>query len=293
MSTKIFSPKAALVLAAGLAAVLAAAPVSATARTAPAPAPQATTSLHYTNNVSYSSKPAAVGFNLWDTGPDASEIDSLPAGHKALVWVGDDVSTCTSQYTDAQFQALVNQFARDQKVFGWYLWDEPDVNACPSLAALLTRRAGYIRTKTGGAQKSFVASGGGDGEAVPPALAPSRSGIDLLGLDPYPCRIGESCEYDLINHAVNQSVANGTPVSALVPVYQTFGQTCSSIPTDNRKWRMPTSSEMTQILARWDSLVPHPVFDDAYSWGAQSEWACPSLSGNTTLQNLFKTRFSS
>lgn len=292
MSTRIPVRKAALVVVAGLAVLAGAAPASpAAARTAPAP--QATTSLHYTNNVSYSSKPAGVGFNLWDTGPDAEEIDSLPAGHKALVWVGDDVSTCTSQYTDAQFQALVNQFAGDPKVFGWYLWDEPDVDACPSLAALLAKRAAYIRTKTGGAQKSFVASGGGDGEAVPPALAPSRSGIDLLGLDPYPCRIGESCEYDLINQAVNQSVANGTPVSALVPVYQTFGQTCSSIPTDNRKWRMPTSGEMTQILARWDSLVPHPVFDDAYSWGTQSEWACPSLSGNTTLQNLFKTRFSS
>jgi hypothetical protein len=284
-------------MAAGLAAIVAAAPVSpAAARPAQAPAapaPMATTSLHYTNNASYSSKPAGVGFNIWDTGPYSEEIDSLPAGNKALVWVGDDVSTCDSQYTDAEFQALVDQSAGDPKVFGWYLWDEPDVDGCPGLATLLSKRAAYIRTRTGGAQKSFVSSGGGDGEAVPPSLAPSRSGIDLLGLDPYPCRIGESCEYNLINQAVNQSVANGTPVSAIVPVYQTFGQTCSSIPTDNRKWRMPTSSEMTQILARWDSLVPHPVFDDAYSWGTQSEWACPSLSGNTTLQNLLKTRFAS
>jgi hypothetical protein len=264
-----------------------------TAVASPAATPLAAPTLHYTNNTGYATAPANVGFNLWDLGPYEEDVNALPANAKALVWVGGDISTCSSEYTDAEFSALVDDLAGNAKVFGWYLWDEPDLQACPSLITLISKRANYIRTRTGGAQKSFVASGGGDGEAAPAALAPARSGVDLIGLDPYPCRIGESCEYDLIDQAVERTVANGTPASAIVPVYQAFGQTCSSIPVDNRKWRMPTAAEMDQIFARWDALVPSPVFDDAYSWGRQSEWACPSLSGNTTLQNKFKQRFAS
>ena len=261
-------------------------------RDAAAPAgPLAGTTLHYTNNVGYSSGPAGVGFNLWDVGPYPEEVNALPAGHKALVWVGGDISTCSSEYSDAQFNALVNALAGNAKVFGWYLWDEPNLAECPNLAALIKKRATYIRTRTGGAQKSFVVGGGGDGEAAPPALAPANSGLDLIGLDPYPCRIGEACEYGLIDQAVRQTVANGTPASAIVPVFQVFGQTCSSIPAGNRKWRMPTSAEMDQILARWDALVPAPAFDDVYSWGVQPEWSCPALSRSTTLQAKFRQRF--
>jgi hypothetical protein len=279
-------------LAALLLAVAPAATAAAdTTPVAAADAPLAGTTLHYTNNVGYSAKPKGVGFNLWDIGPYPEDVAALPAGHKALIWVGGDNSTCTSEYTDSEFNALVDDLAGSDKVFGWYLWDEPDLDACPTLIDLIKRRAAAIRTRTGGRQLSFVASGGGDGEAAPPALAPARSGVDLIGLDPYPCRIGEACEYSLIDQAVRQTIANGTPASAIVPVFQAFGQTCSSIPTDHRKWRMPTGAELDQIFARWDSLVPSPVFDDAYSWGTQPEWSCPSLSSNTTIQNRFKTRF--
>lgn len=253
--------------------------------------PTATTTLHYTNNVGFEAGPADVGFNLWDLGPWPEEINALPAGHQALVWVGGDISDCASEYTDAEFNALVDRLAGNPRVFGWYLWDEPDLESCPNLLALISKRAQYIRTRTGGAQKSFVVSGGGDGEAAPAALAPARSGVDLIGLDPYPCRIGETCEYGLIDQAVQQTVANGIPVSAIVPVYQAFGQTCSSIPTAHRKWRLPTPAELDQIFARWDSLVPNPVFDTAYSWGVQDEWACPSLAGSTELRDRFQQRF--
>ncbi|GAA3733967.1 hypothetical protein GCM10022225_15370 [Plantactinospora mayteni] len=256
-------------------------------------APLATTSLHYANNIGYSAAPRDVGFNLWDLGPWPGDVNALPAGHQALLWVGGDNSQCGSEYTDAQFNALVDSLAGNPKVFGWYLWDEPDFVACPTLLALISKRANYIRTRTGGVQKSFVASGGGDGEAAPAALAPARSGVDLIGLDPYPCRIGETCEYGLINQAVQQTLANGIPLAAIVPTYQAFGQTCSSIPTGNRKWRLPTATEMDQIFARWDSLVPSPVFDVAYSWGVQPEWSCPALSGSTTLRSRFAQRFAS
>lgn len=256
------------------------------------PAEAAGSSLHYSNNTGYAAAPASVGFNIWDVGPYPGDVNALPAGHRALIWIGGDISTCSSGHTDAQFNALVDSFAGNAKVFGWYLWDEPDLVACPNLVSLISKRANYIRTRTGGAQKSFVVSGGGDGESAPAALAPASSGLDLIGLDPYPCRIGETCEYSLIDRAVRDTVANGIPLSAIVPVYQAFGQTCSSIPSDHRKWRMPTATETRQIFARWDSLVPNPVFDVAYSWGVQPEWSCPALSTRTVIQDVFRTRFS-
>jgi hypothetical protein len=250
----------------------------------------ARTTLHYTNNVGYEAGPASVGFNLWDLGPDPDAVDALPAGNKALIWAGGgDVSTCRPELSDAEFTALVDTLAGNTTVFGWYLWDEPDLRACPSLLDVLKRRAAHIRTRTGGQHKSFVASGGGDGEAAPAAFA--NAGIDLIGLDPYPCRIGEACEYGLIDQAVNQTVANGIPLASIVPVYQAFGQTCGSIPPGNRKWRMPTPAELDQIFARWDALVPNPVFDNAYSWGSQPEWSCPSLSSHPLLQDRFRQRF--
>jgi len=283
-----------LVTALAAVLVLAAAPTGGARPAVAADAvPEATTSLHYTNNIGFDPALRDVGFNLWDLGPYPEEVNALPAGHRALIWVGGDYSQCTSEYTDAEFNALVDSLADNPKVFGWYLWDEPDLARCPTLLSLISKRAAYIRTRTGGAQKSFVVSGGGDGEAAPAALAPARSGVDLIGLDPYPCRIGEACEYGLIDQAVQQTLANGIPRSAIVPVYQVFGQTCASVPTTNRKWRLPTAAEMDQIFARWDALVPNPVFDIAYSWGVQPEWACPSLAGSTTLQSRFAQRFAS
>jgi hypothetical protein len=42
---------------------------------------------------------------------------------------------------------------------------------------------------------------------------------------------------------------------------------------------------MRQILDRWGTLTPTPVFDFAYSWGSQN--ADEALEGSTDLQTVF------
>lgn len=254
-------------------------------------ATRAAPAYHYTHNTGYDAAAADVGFNVWDVGPE--DVASLPAGHLGLIWYGGgDYGTCEPSETTAAFKAQVDALATSDKVYGWYLWDEPAVERCgDELVALLEERAAYIRERTGGAQLSFVVAGGGDGEPVPPELAPDRSGLDLLGLDPYPCRLGEECEYDLIDRAVAESVANGTPMEHLVPVYQAFGhEDCSG---GDAKWRMPTAEETAAMFERWDEVHPAPVFDMAYSWNRQPGYACPALADRADLQDLYRARFSS
>lgn len=245
--------------------------------------------LHYATNTGYATKPASVGFNLWDTGADAGEVNALPAGQKALVWIGDSYGDCEPvTVKDADFERVIDRLANNDKVWGWFIWDEPDLSRCKGLLDRITYRADYIHTRSGGMQKAFVMGGGGDGEPADSRLAPNQSGLDYIGIDPYPCRTSKSCDYAMIDRAVNGSLANGVPRGALVPTFQAFGQTCNTGPHD---MRIPTSTEMRQIFARWDSLLPSPVFDYTYSWGVQQEWSCPALSTVSSLQTTFRQRF--
>jgi Ca2+-binding RTX toxin-like protein len=48
---------------------------------------------------------------------------------------------------------------------------------------------------------------------------------------------------------------------------------------------MPTAAQEQQILSTWGSVLPHPAFDYAYSWGSQS--GDTSLSGSAALKQIF------
>jgi hypothetical protein len=91
---------------------------------------------------------------------------------------------------------------------------------------------------------------------------------------------------------VGQATRAGFTRKMIVPVFQTFGQSCSD---GEKNWRLPAAGEMKAILTRWDRLVPRPAFDISYSWGRQDAWACPALSdadgrdGNPDLQSVMRT----
>jgi hypothetical protein len=97
-----------------------------------------------------------------------------------------------------------------------------------------------------------------------------------------------TCDLDLITEAVEGSVANGIPRSVLVPVFQAFGRGADSAPDQPR---MPTPAQMEQIFARWDSLLPNPVFDYTYSWAIQPEWMETALSTDPRMQTVYRNRF--
>ncbi|MFC4911031.1 hypothetical protein [Actinomadura gamaensis] len=221
---------------------------------------------------------AALGYNLFDVGPD--EIGALPKDGRALVWVGN--TTCGGFEMSADdFGATVRRLARDPRVYGWYLSDEPNPAQCPGIVRQIRERADLIHRYAPG-QKAFASLT--DWTMAP--LKPSATRLDLIGLDPYPCRSDASgCDPKAIAAMVGQAGRAGFARSMMVPVIQTFGQACSS---GEKTWRLPTPAQLTTILKQWDALLPNPAFDISYSWGHQAEWACPTLADSPGLQQVMK-----
>jgi hypothetical protein len=250
-----------------LAAILAVAGCSATAAGPPA-ASWPVTSLHYASNSNYSRSgrylPAADGFNLADASSGAkNQLDSLPRGVRGLVWLGE----CGG--ATAAFRSAVDAFAGDPRLFGFYVMDEPTPSTCP--AANLLAEDNWIHAHVPGAKTFAILTN--LGRAARPAFAgsytPRDSGLDLIGLDPYPVRSElPSPGYAEIGEYVRSAEAIGWPESSIVPVYQAFGG--GNYPDDdNGYWVPPSADQERQILADWAALVPHPAFDYAYSWGSQ------------------------
>ncbi|WP_433474327.1 hypothetical protein ACQPZP_37045 [Spirillospora sp. CA-142024] len=232
----------------------------------------------------------ALGYDLVDVKADPALVAGVPAGMQALLWVGNFTCGDFELGWDA-FQRAVQRFGRDPKVYGWYLSDEPNTGDCPKIAGEIRRRADYIERNAPG-QISFISLT--DWPMRP--LAPKRVGVDLVGLDPYPCkgsdRTREHCDIGAIDRMVRMADDAGIPRAKVAPVLQTFGQSCSK---GDRKYWMPTQSQFRKILARWDRLTPRPLLEISYSWGRQDEWACPSLSdasggAHPDLQSLMKAR---
>ena len=89
-------------------------------------------------------KAATLGYNLFDVGPSASEINSLPPKSRALIWVGN--TTCGDfALSYGEFTAAVRRLAGNPRVYGWYLSDEPNTKECPGIVAEIRKRADYIK----------------------------------------------------------------------------------------------------------------------------------------------------
>ncbi|MFB4309801.1 hypothetical protein [Actinomadura sp. GTD37] len=238
-------------------------------------------------------KAAALGYDLFDVDPDEDEIASLPAGGRALLWVGNTTCGGFQQESASAFTATVQRFARNDRVYGWYLSDEPNPDECPGIAGKIRQRADIVHRYAPG-QKAFASLT--DWPMRP--LRPSETHLDLIGLDPYPCRTDtdtgrerKACALDAIDTMVGQAARAGFPRRMIVPVFQTFGQSCND---GEHNWRLPDERQLRSILGRWERLVPRPAFDIAYTWGRQDAWACPALSdadggrGLPDLQSVMK-----
>jgi hypothetical protein len=256
----------------------------------------------------------ALGFNLFDitgskTDPASTLalVNALPEGTQALVWLGNlgnapKGKTCPPPgFSEAEFQAQVDVLANNPKVFGYNLSDEPHPANCPEAPTAIRARADYIHTHAPG-QKTYITIL--DGSNMCPegmgceyyALRPEITHIDLIGLDPYPChfdRIGQPavCDTSMISQRVQSAIANGIPVSAIVPVFHASGQE-GRLDGKSIFYRTPTTAEFQDMLDLWNSLVPNPVFDFAYTWGIQcTASSCPapqSLKNHPELQLLIQ-----
>ena len=126
--------------------------------------------------------PRKVGFTLFDTGSSLSAVQALPAGVKAMVWLGQKCPTPAT----AEFRSTVSKLASSGKVYGYYLSDEPHIADCPQGPAGLASRAAYVDQVSGGRQKTFIVLS--KAEDYRP-FRPAASGVSMVGLDPYPCSV--------------------------------------------------------------------------------------------------------
>jgi hypothetical protein len=250
--------------------------------------------LHYSPNHNFDGAgmytPASAGFNVADV-DEPRRLNALPDGVKALVWVGmcDGVTP--------QFLARVRPFIGDQRVFGFFLMDDPDprpqvggLGPVPCEADKLRAESDWLHAHMSGTRTFAILMNFGTwrqpfyGETY----RPEASHIDLFGICPYPCRSEwNGCDFDQVERYVAAAEAGGVPRSQIVPNYQAFGGGQWRV-GENGRYVMPTPAQAEEIIRRWDALVPHPVFDMVYSWGSQrGDYA---LEDDTALQRLFATR---
>ena len=205
---------------------------------------QPSTTLHYTPNLNFVNgqyAPGADGFNMADV-TSASELSELPAGVKALVWLGRPAGVTAS------FKAAVRSYIGSSQVYGFYLADA-NTPASATTAANLKAESNWIHTNDPGA-KTFMVEGNLSGPLTPKYYyTPANTHIDLFGLNPYPVQTGVPNDYDLyiINLAVKEAEAIGIPQKDLVPVYQAFGGGLYA------PYIVPTATQEGQILSRWGS----------------------------------------
>lgn len=253
--------------------------VTATSGGSRADAQTAAPARHFIANLKGATAPYSLGYNLADKS-SVSSLSLLPAGVQSVFWLGQK---CPKP-ADSTFKATVNALASNRKVFAYYLSDEPHIADCPGGPAALRSRADYIRTASGGRQKSFVVL---SKIADYKPFAPANSHVDLVGLDPYPCSIAHpQCDLTKIGEKVGAARAAGVPSAAIVPVYQAFGQER----TTSHYYNLPTASQEHAMLMEWKRLVPTPVMDYTYGWANQSS-ANPTLVNSAALQKVFATFF--
>jgi hypothetical protein len=242
---------------------------------------------HYAPNGNFDSNgnylPGTVGFNLAEVN-NVTQLNSLPEGVKGLVWVGK----CKGVH--ASFLSAIRPYIGNAKLFGFYLMDDPDptgVYRPLCTADNLKAESDWIHANVPGA-KTFILLMPMSSSKTPSFTGSynlTNSHVDLFGIDPYPCRTElNGCDYNMIDRYVAAAESWGLPRDNMVPVYQAFGGG-KWVDDGGGRYALPTVSQLQQILARWQRLVPTPVFDYAYSWGSQN--ADVALESSADLQAVF------
>jgi hypothetical protein len=257
----------------------------------------ATATAHFTANLRGSyTRARSMGFNVFDVTGSTSNpagvrtrLAALPAGSKAMVWVGNLGKAAGVQgFTRAQFQAQVNALATDPRVYGYYIADEPHPISFPGVVAEIRARADYLRAKAP-AQKSFIVVLDGTNMCKGTlgceyaALAPAKTHVNLIGVDVYPCHLRAACDFAKITQRVNAAVRAGVPRGLIVPIYQTFGQEGAA----KAYYRTPSPAELQRQLATWKASVPAAKLDYAYTWGTQTS-SPQALINHPALQSVVK-----
>ena len=268
---------------------------------APAIAAEPREHLHFAANVRGDyAEVASVGFNLADVSTQ-SALRALPEGMKGVYWLGNGYnfrrSSCSWRLSDKQVTETVVAIKDHPKFSGiYYISDEPHPALCPDAPQRLAERTALIHSLDPRG-KTFVVIL--NSSSAPTEFAQMKDSADYIGVDPYPCNVNNEqagCNYNALRQRIDQALIAGIPTTRIVPVFQTFGQACTS--SGEKYYRLPTGAETKTMLAIWDEKVPvgHRPFDMAYSWGKQPASACPTLEmadGRLypDLRSVYRTHF--
>lgn len=260
--------------------------------------------LHFTVNLRGDVAGAAsAGFNLADVNT-LSELRGLPEGMKAVYWLGGgykgNKGGCSWQLSDRQVTDVVIAIKDNPKFSGiYYISDEPHPALCPDAPQRLAERTALIHSLDPRGRTFVVVL---NSSTAPTEFAQLKDAADYIGIDPYPCNVKNEltgCTYAALRERIDQALKAGIPSTRIVPVFQTFGQVCTSAARKySPYYRLPTVAETEAMLAIWDEKVPvkDRPFDMAYSWGKQPTLACPTLqmadgSSHPDLRSLYKNYF--
>jgi len=204
------------------------------------------------------------GWNLLDVG-SKSAADALPAGTRGLVWVGDySNGSCSWEMSDADLTAEVTSAIGDTKIAGYFFSDEPDPNACPTAVAAHKARSALIHSLDSNKFTVMVADMNSD-QASLDQIPLWKGAATYVGLDPYPCRPSEPCNYSWIRQVIAAADAAGLSYWGVAQAF------------DDSSWRWPTPAEEGRMLTQWALSNQRGYMTFAWTWNGNDLTSRPRL----------------
>jgi hypothetical protein len=169
-----------------------------------------------------------------------SELQPLPAGTHALIWLGGyDAETCRFASDDAE---VTDWFARyalagDPRVVGYFVADEPNADhRCPAAPDQVRQRSTLVRSLDPDLRRFTLAN-----IDDPQQFAAFRDAADVLSTDPYPCAAAvPDCDWSLIPSYI--AALRGAGVTRYMGMVQAFS---------GGDWRWPTPADLRRMLDQW------------------------------------------
>jgi hypothetical protein len=206
------------------------------------------------------------GYGLVDLGPSRAAIDALPAGERALVWLGGySYRGCRFASSDTSVRRELAALAGDRKVAGYYIADEADDalpaygGHCPGVVAQVIARNRLVRQLAPGAFTYEVITEPGN-------FAAFAHASDIMGADPYPCLSGHPCDWSKIPAYI--AALRAAHVRRYWGVLQAFSY---------HDWRFPTPAELTRMIGQWQRSDWQGEQTYAWSYGTNSLASRPGL----------------
>lgn len=212
---------------------------------------------------------AQYGYGLVDATP--SQVSAVDAGQKALVWVGNyDKANCAWEATDAQIQYWFSTFHLDSsdKVYGYYIADEPDGQRCANAPQDIAARTALIHQLDPAHPITYVVLEHPDQYALYAGRA------DIIGADPYPCHWDAPCDTTKIPNAIAALQAAG--ITRYWGVLQAF---------QDSYYRYPTADELTAMIEQWRASAWSGQQTFAWTWAGNNLADHPMLLSVLTKLN--------